>query len=1118
MLEKTAASLEPCGLQRVLPCANKSFRSRRQLHTTFWQHGAADIELSSAWQTLMHGTLDFTNMESQARGSALTASTFLLDFLYPTGAVALMRRFNPVSSDRLDNIRPSSGGLRRLAPRLYASSTSRSQASKSDSRTNPTKDGVELVNSEEKKPLEQSDTITHPIERVTEDVQDESFTSPDNTDRTDEATDHFSALDGLLTSDNPELADQIWYHYQALDPQSQNIYLSRVFVCLSRTGRISDSWKISELFHKLDITRWNSYAFVAGVRSEVNLQNNNEALEIFIKALTHEAIEQTALVEALDLVLAQALRSNSLELLRDLWKHYPEMKARWDFEGITSQLMHVASVPGIAEKALGFPRLRSEFVLDSAIETGAEALQALQKILVRRALLVCSDDRVVPLLHLTKDPLAFEEFLRQAIPKRRYKLATNVYSIYRQLPSTQPSRAVLYEVFKAYTTMKAPMPSRLAGLELLWGDWYTFHPNPSRRAYQTYLAFHASLGDKEKVHNLWKDFVDLYADENVLQGDDTFAHLLQVHTVLGEVEEVQRIFDSMSSQFGLKPNTYCWNILINAYAKVGDYDGAIRTFDRLSAIGRPDKFSYGTLMQMAGSRGDLGYTVDLYGRARKAGILANDAILSSLVDAYCQNDSFKEAHDVCIRAARKGILITRLWNKLLHYHALRRDLVAVNRLLDTMAEKRIPYNSFTYEQLLLSLAICRQSQHALHLLAVGMKDNVFEVTTKHFYIVMGALVKTGEPEPVLSLHRMMKQYGIPTSSGIVFRLVQALTQYKKLTVQQRSRKTTIHWLGDALRSFYDLYGYRSRWGPENKQPKYTPSPRSNEYELLKGGSEPFHFGTMVYMFVELKDFVRARDLVDLYRYVFQNEQDGILPVSMLNSVMLADLREGKYDRVKETWQVLYDTAKKVARSEDYIEDLPHTSQISPRYRYVLSGGFKIIQEVLFIEDNAAGLASLVREVRGEGFELDSKNWNTYVQCMVQLKQYGEAFKTCEEFLMPNWSGWFTARVRESVKNQLPLELRRKGSAPRYLRPVTTTLYRLAQGYMELDRMSPWSVEAGRMIRELEEECPQVIRAIKSMIRVYSDLEYEIFENLDSAAAVDEEYDEEYERGDERYDQ
>ncbi|KAK7757879.1 hypothetical protein SLS62_000257 [Diatrype stigma] len=1130
MLEKTAASLEPCGLQRVLPSANKSFRSRRQLHTTFWQHGAAGIELGSAWQALMHGTSDSSTMDSHSgaegsRGPALTASTFLLDFLYPTGALALMRRPNPGPSDRLDKIRPS-GGLRSFAPRSYTSSTS-----KSDSTTKPAQDGNELEDPEKpgdpekpedpEKPREQSDptvqtteealedlqggkpqgqpdTTIQATERDLEDVQSENPAGLDGANPTDDAADHASALDELLVRDDPETSDQVWHHYQALEPESQDRYVSRVLLFLSRTGRLADSWKVSELFRKLDVARWDSQSFAAGVKADINLQNNNEALETLVRGLDHEAIELESLVEALDLVLAQALRSDTPDLLCDLWKHFPKMAARWDFDSITSELKHVVSVPRLADKALNFRRISSEILQNSAVEISQDGLQALQKILVRRALISCSDFQVKPLLKITKDPLAYEEYLRGVIvPGRRHERIIEVYNIYRQLPGAQPTRNVLHEVFKTYKTMDVHISKKLAGLELLWGDFHTFHTNPSLRAYQRYLAFYASLGDKKKVHTLWRESIDLFI-EDLPRRDDVFTHLQQVHAVLGEVEEVQKIFDSITTLFHQTPNIYCWNILLNAYAKAGDYDGAIQVFEKLCAVGepKPDKYSYGTLMQMAGSRGDLGFTVDLYGRARRSGILANDAILGSLIDAYCQNDLMKEAQDVCMRAARQGMLVPRLWNRLLHYYALRRDLVNINKVLNTMAEKQVPYNSFTYEQLLMGLALCRQSQHALHLLAVGINDKIFEVTTRHFYIVMGALLKTGEPEPVLSLHRMMKQNGVPTSYGIVFRLIQALGQYKTFSIRERTNKASMHFLGGILRSFYDIYGYKSMEDSDRRSHHNELLPK--EHQLLTGGPEPFQFSTMMYMFVELKEFVRAKELVHLYRYVFQDQEDSILPAAMLNSVMLADLRQEQYERVQKTWHVLFRTAKKVALSEDYVEDLPHTSKISPKYRYVLSGGIKIMQEMLFIQRDATGLQDLVREVREAGFELDSKNWNLFVQYMVQLKQYEEAFSVCEEYLMPNWSGWFTARVRENVKNSLPLDLRRKGSSAQYLRPTATTLYRLAQGYMELDQMSPWSPEAGGLLRQLVEDYPQVVRAIKSMIRVYSDLEYKIFEEEPSS--------------------
>ncbi|KAL7628088.1 hypothetical protein AAE478_002285 [Parahypoxylon ruwenzoriense] len=1102
MLEKTAASLEPCGFQRVVPGATKSFRTTRQLRSSFWQHGAADIELTTAWQALMHGTFDLGTGTTAApeegnRSSTLSASAFLLDFLYPSGAINLMRRLTPSSPSSPgppSNSYPGSFRHRqsfsKLAPRLYMPTLPRRQDHRSEAE--PATD-LELYN---------ADSSTH--------EQESDITYGGDAELGH--GDHLEELQSLLSSADPENADHVWLHYKALDGPLQADYMIQVLNFLSTSGRLTDSWKISELFHKLPISQWDNYTFIAGVTAELNLQNFNSALELFVQGLKHESLEAASLVDAFDLLLADALRSSIPELLKALWKNYPEMAARWEFEGITSQLRYVSSVPGLAERALDFQAHgRQQLQEPTSTEISEEVLDTLQKILVRRALVACADSQIIPLLNVTKDPLAFEEFLRQVTSRGKHQLGIEVYDLYRDLPGSTPSHNVLYEIFKAYTGMVAPLSAKYYGLELLWGDWYRFHTAPSRRAFSRYLAFYAAGGDVERVRTLWTKSIELYRDDPefpVLESDDIFAHLLHVHAVRGENEEAQRIFDDISGKFSIEPNLYCWNILLNAYVKAGDYDGAISVFEKLAAAGEPDKYSYGTIMQMAGDRGDLGFTIDLYRRAQKSGIPPNDAILSSLVDAYCQNDHLKEAEHVCVRAVTKGIVATRMWNKLIHYHALHRDLAGINNLLNLMAEKDIPYNQFTYQQLLLGLSLCRQSQHALHLLAVALKDRIFEVTPDHFHIVMGALLITGEPAAVQRLHKLMQDQGFPSSSGTLFRLTQALGQWKNLPTRQRSRLTATQWLGAALRSFYRIYGLGDR-----KEFIRLSSPntrRSQKGELLGMSTEKLHFSTMVYMFTQLKDFVQAREFVDLYRYVFQSQDsaDGILPVTMLNSVMLADFQENHHDRVRATWDVLFETAKKEARSADYIEELPHTPKISPKYRYILSGGLEVMQRLLFTKGDAAGIQKLIKDVRDEGFEIDSKNWNYYIQVLVQLKQYKEAFFTCEKILMPNWTGWFVVRTRENVRNKLPLDLRRKGASPRYLRPVATTLYRLAQGYTELDQLAPWSAEAAKAAKEIEKECMQVVRAIKSMIRVHSKLEYEIFGQEESFDSIDARYDDE----------
>ncbi len=1089
MLERTAACLEPCGL-RVLPPPKKALRSTRQLHTAFWQHGAADIELTKAWQTLMHGTLDTASvLPEQARSPSLSASAFLLDFLYPAGASALMRRPSPISPDRSDRLlsrtRPS-----HVSPRLYKSSLPHQPL---ESHSSP--------------PIREQPDATRPNHEIGDSSQ--GHNGPLSVEPNDleplpppDRNTHVEAIERILKTNNLDEIDLLWRHYKSLSERSQTAYSRNILAFISKTGRISDSWKISELFHNMQTSSWDNDTFIAGVSAEISLQNLSHSLSIFEQGLRSTNLDNTALIDALDLLLACALQAPTTEFLERIWKLYPEMTARWDFDGIVADLHHCASVSGIAEKAMMFPEYIIERLSDHpSNETDREALQVLQKILVRRALVSCEYSQVIPLLLLTKDPLAFEEYLKSAEKRGKRKVSPDVHAVYRELPGSSPSHAALHAVFNAYTKMTS-YAKMIAGVELLWADWHRFHDVPSRRAYQRHLGFYAARGNKERVYSLWTEYVERFRDDptvnifDINEGSDTFAHLLQVHAVNAEPEEAQRIFNDMTNKFKLQPSIYDWNILLNAYVKADDYTGSIATFNRLCQATKPDKYSYGTMMQMVGSRGDLAFTVDLYRRARNSGVFANDAMLSSLIDAYCQNDLFKEAEDVCSRASTKGIIATRMWNKLLYYNALRRDLASINKILNTMADKNVPYNQFTYQQLLLGLALCRQSQHALHLLTVALKENVFEVTPAHFQIVMSALLRTGEPTMIRRLCLLMNEHRIPITEDVVFRLSQSLGQWKDLPLKQRSQRSETQSFGDALRIFFRIYGRGSEAETNSKAPSSTKPVRRTE--LLRSGREVYQFSTMMSIFAQLNDSVQVNELVELYRYVFQGpNNEGILPLAMLNAVMLSGLQDQRHDRVRSTWQLLFESAKTEARSADFNHDLPHSNKISPKYRYALSGGLRVMQEMLFKENNALALQELIKEVHGAGFEIDSKNWNYHIQVLVQMKQYKAAFTMCEKVLMPNWTGWQTVRSKEAMRNALPLETRRKGSSPRYLRPTAATLYRLAQAYLELDRLGPWSSDAAATLREIESDGLQVVRAIKSMVRVYSNLEDEIFGALES---------------------
>ncbi|KAK9773597.1 hypothetical protein AB5N19_11078 [Seiridium cardinale] len=1111
MLEKTAASLEPCGLQRVLPVATKSFRSRRQLHTGFWQHGAADVELTNAWQVLMHGVFD-SGMDTASsdasstmdpRYPSLRASSFLLDFLYPTGTVAFLRRFSPVASDRLDIYKPSAT-FAKVSPRLYSSSaparepehdrsdaanTAVGQARKADGTVKPvqtrrirTSDKPNRsIDDKPKPPRVGHDAIPDSQQPGAAEVSYGSGFSQEDLIELfgDEKGDHLEELRKLLISDDAEDADKVWYHYTLLDEESKQHYLGQTLVFLSKTGRVTDSWKISELFQKLDPSRWDSYSFLAGLEAEMNLQNTQQAQGIFKKGLQDPKIDQLHLVNAFDLMLAAALKSSSRQPLYNLWLLYDKMAARLDFQGITSQLSRVSTVPNIADIVIGLrPYIKKIKSLNG--------IQSLKKLLVRRALAVCPEHQVLTLLRMTDDPLAYEEFIRNSrgAHQDRKVLLTQVYKIYRGLPESCPSHAVLHTIFHAYASMLSK-DTKFPGIEMLWGDWATFHQTRSRRAYQKFLGFYASVGDKKHVYQLWTEYIEVHGSANVLEGDDTFAHLLQVHAVRQEISEVQRIFDEISTKFRLQPNRYCWSILLNAYTKAGDYDGAITTFEKLCEnLGGMDRVSVGTLMRMASERGDLAFTVDLYRRARQEHIPTNDVpILCNLIDAYCHNDLFDAAEDLCVRAAGGGLKEPKLWNTVLHAYAIRRNLVGINRLLGRMTDLEVPYNQYTYQELLIGLSLCRQSQHALHLLAVAIQNGVFEVNEEHFHIVMGAFIKSGEVDLAVRIHKLMQQCGLRDSADSLIELMTAFSRWSHLPHKRRQGHSQQALLGAALSRFYKAYGIRnvqSKRSDKSQHSSQTPATGN----LLRGNKQAYHFSRIIYIFTQMKDYVKVQELIDMYRYVAYGNAASSepLPIRMLNSIMWANLSEKKYDELEEIWKTVFAMAQEGALSPEWSEDMPHTERVSPRFRYILNDAIKVMQKLYIEQNDTESLQRLIEEVREAGFEVDSKNWNLQVQGLVQCHAYGEAFEICEKWLMPNWTGWARARQKANMKNQVPLDLRRKGGWQRHLRPVSHTLYYLAKGYLELDKMAPWSREAGGVLASVKTDYPRCFGAISSMVR------------------------------------
>jgi hypothetical protein len=102
MLERATACLDS-GARLSVRCARRASRSNRSLGSTFWNHGAGDLDLAP-WATAhttqppldVHGSTQLprraSKKEQEKRVDSPPVESPFLDFLYPPQALALLHR------------------------------------------------------------------------------------------------------------------------------------------------------------------------------------------------------------------------------------------------------------------------------------------------------------------------------------------------------------------------------------------------------------------------------------------------------------------------------------------------------------------------------------------------------------------------------------------------------------------------------------------------------------------------------------------------------------------------------------------------------------------------------------------------------------------------------------------------------------------------------------------------------------------------------------------------------------------------------------------------------------------------------------------------------------------
>lgn len=1101
MLERTAASLEPCSFQRIIPSTNTPLKSKRRLHTAFWQHGAADIELSSVWQALVREPLDPLHLLTPAhsnnntnikKSESLRASTILLDFLYPQSTVSLSRRYSPpFALDRHDRPRAY---LRGTVPRLFTSAASDRQKSTRD--TSAPDQGLQ-----DEADLEKEKTGDVAEDATTKDVlpQDNLESSTTTTTTTDVDAQDQQALDsGHHGLEHPDVPEQSSPQPPPIKVEAKETSDQKELVPKTKkdaasgtgTGRPIQKPKAIIAFEaaldKLDQIPpekhaaefdniWNVF-----LATKWNLLSRNPYKTTFLDYISQHRTQSQ--------LLALGLKRQRHTFLLDMWDHFnASRRGQGEAELDWTAFENIFTINELAECIGGFagqmksmePRTDDiKATLKSLLEKGVFPL------IRRYAALFAPSSRLTMLGPLQNKEL-YAEFIFILIEKRDKLGADELYRRYREVPGKPLSGKVMEKMMH-----KVYWPDNGAGLELAAGDMYArFHrltPGQHRRL----LVYYSRQGDAASVHQAWAKYeAQMTAEEGGAWRPDPveYSPLLHVYAVRGELAEVRRIFTDIQGKYGPELNTHCWNILLNAHAKAQEYQAAIRVFSAMRQTVDLDRHSYGTMMGMTGSRGDIEFTLDMYRMAKEQGIENDISIIDSVVEVYCQNDRLPDAEKICEIATTSGehepAQLTTLWNTVLDHHAQQRDLVSMNRILEGMAKSNIPYNSETYSNLLRGLALCRQPDHAYFLIREAAKTHSFKPDLHHYALLMSAYIRTKRPDKALVFRNLLKLHGLPPTGQVLVRVLEALGSWSSSVRQNREgiaerRRLLIA----ALREFRTSVERSGLPRKPLQQPKNRPGMWVNrdsgpDHTLLTTTRQA---RLLCFIFAQLREMATVQDIIDMWKESSpQASEMPTPPLMLLASLMLAAYQDRNYGEVESLWAMAYEDTKRRAQVTAPGMD---RDKALPGMRYILNDALRTMLRTYSAKEDPDSLRQVVLSVRKAGFELDSKNWNYYVQMLASLKQWREAFVTCEEQLMPQWLGWYRVRARApSVPRRIPLDMRRRGQDPRHARPVSFTLIVLSKAFMDLEQMAAWSVDAERLLMYISEKCPMAVSAVKSQV-------------------------------------
>jgi pentatricopeptide repeat-containing protein PET309 len=712
-------------------------------------------------------------------------------------------------------------------------------------------------------------------------------------------------------------------------------------------------------------------------------------------------------------------------------------------------------------------------------------------------------------------------------------LISTLYTQYQQLCSARqdshakPSLHLLRNMIVYYCDR-----GHLAQAQEVVQDHRLFYPKePMRAGLLNYLVHcYADYGNLARVEEYLEELKSYYGDQIDLK---LLSALPFACARRADVQGAHVQFDRIYTEFGLEQDTACWNILLLAYARADDLDGALETFNTGTDSGIvPDVFTFGPLLDLCAQRGDVEAFEALFSRAEQMGVpMAQDIrARSGYVQAFLNAGDLQGAEAIAngmlkswhAKTLTDGAL-THTWNLLIQHHALNQDLAGARARYREMVTNGIVVDSWTYSSIMRALVEVKQTNAAFKLLRKTMPASGLVPHALHYAIVMTGFLREGggQAKIAVDVHRRMIEQGVPQTDSSREATIRTLgkSDMDKLgpgNKLQSRLKQVEQAVEDILFKAVEGQAYL-------RQPKHSRQLDSRNF----GAAPQSYYGLLISLYATRGAYPIAKKLLQEAEEMGADVDNYTVPMTLITGAMEVHLEAGEHAEVARYWALAQTSAIRMTKTFSQMmnpeEPAPEgesltdpsvrarfqSSRIAPNRRNILFQASRFYVRSLLdpANHNPDALQEAqrtMRELLVGGYTLDVFAWNELIQTLAQRGNYMDAFTICEEFLMPSFPGWrklYPTYIRKDRRGYRWMEFRHYEITRTSIMPRYKTLIIMTAAFQKIkaDELNGigYDEEKGAWLRErLGEVSPKTVRAIETMPRTNDLLQEQYFHSVE----------------------